>query len=92
VSSGPFGIVLRDARRAEARRRGGPAFPSGSCQDARAANSARGWPDAAWTSCAKQQFRAQAAGYAAQFPQALSLIFLYRDEPNRRLMLQIGPK
>lgn len=38
----------------------------------------------------EQQFRAQAAGYAAQFPQALSLIVLHRHEPIGRLILQIA--
>ena len=51
---------------------------------------AAGLPDAALDILLEQQFRAQAAGYAAQFPQALSLIVLHRDEPIGRLMLQIG--
>lgn len=38
----------------------------------------------------EQQFRAQAAGYAAQFPDAASLIILHRDEPVGRLILLYG--
>jgi ribosomal protein S18 acetylase RimI-like enzyme len=52
--------------------------------------SAAGLPEAALDILLEQQFRAQAAGYAAQFPQALSLIVLYQDEPIGRLILQIG--
>jgi ribosomal protein S18 acetylase RimI-like enzyme len=51
---------------------------------------AAGLPDAALEILLEQQFRAQAAGYAAQFPRALSLIVLYQDEPIGRLILQIG--
>jgi ribosomal protein S18 acetylase RimI-like enzyme len=51
---------------------------------------AAGLPDAALDILLEQQFRAQAAGYAAQFPQAISLIVLHRGEPIGRLIFQIG--
>jgi GNAT superfamily N-acetyltransferase len=51
---------------------------------------AAGLPDAALEILLEQQFRAQAAGYAARFPQAITLIVLHRHEPIGRLILQIG--
>jgi ribosomal protein S18 acetylase RimI-like enzyme len=49
-----------------------------------------GLPQATLDVLLEQQFRAQAAGYAAQFPEAKSLIVLHRDEPVGRLMLVAG--
>jgi ribosomal protein S18 acetylase RimI-like enzyme len=49
--------------------------------------AAAGLPQTALDGLLEQQFRAQAAGYAAQFPDAVSLIILYRDEPVGRLIL-----
>jgi ribosomal protein S18 acetylase RimI-like enzyme len=37
----------------------------------------------------EQQFRAQTAGHAAQFPDALSLIILHRDEAVGRLIVAV---
>jgi ribosomal protein S18 acetylase RimI-like enzyme len=86
------GIVLRDA--ATGLRTAAAAdqpFIRQLFKTARAGEfKAAGLPDAALDILLEQQFRAQAAGYAAQFPQALSLIVLHRDEPIGRLMLQIG--
>ena len=44
-------------------------------------------PPAAIDSLLEQQFRAQSAGYAAQFPDAVSLLIVRRDEPIGRLIL-----
>ena len=49
-----------------------------------------GLPPAALDMVLEQQYRAQAAGYAAQFPSAISLIILHRDAPVGRLILQTG--
>jgi ribosomal protein S18 acetylase RimI-like enzyme len=49
-----------------------------------------GLPQAALERLLEQQFRAQAAGYASQFPDAVSLIVLRRDEPVGRLILLAG--
>lgn len=38
----------------------------------------------------EQQFRSQTAGYAAQFPDAVSLIILHRDEAVGRLILAVS--
>jgi ribosomal protein S18 acetylase RimI-like enzyme len=40
----------------------------------------------------EQQYRAQAAGYAAQFPDATSLMVLYRNQPVGGLMLVAGER
>jgi ribosomal protein S18 acetylase RimI-like enzyme len=40
----------------------------------------------------EQQYRAQAAGYAAQFPDAVTLIVLRGDEPVGRLILAAGDR
>lgn len=40
----------------------------------------------------EQQYRAQALGYAAQFPDARSLIILHRDEPVGRVLLVVGER
>lgn len=45
-------------------------------------------PPAALDSLLEQQFRAQSAGYAAQFPDAVSLLIVQRDEPIGRLILR----
>jgi ribosomal protein S18 acetylase RimI-like enzyme len=52
--------------------------------------AAAGLPDAALDMLLEQQFRAQTGGYAAQFPDAVSLIVLHRDQPVGRLMLVTG--
>lgn len=52
--------------------------------------AAAGLPQAAVDMLLEQQFRAQATGYAAQFPGAVSLIVQHRDEPVGRLMLLAG--
>jgi GNAT superfamily N-acetyltransferase len=54
--------------------------------------AAAGLPQAALEMLLEQQFRAQSAGYAAQFPDAASLIVLYRDEPVGRLILLAGER
>jgi ribosomal protein S18 acetylase RimI-like enzyme len=60
-------------------------------KSARAADfAAAGLPRAALDMLLEQQYRAQTAGYAAQFPDAGSLIILHRDEPVGRLMLLAG--
>ena len=46
-----------------------------------------GMPPAALEVLLEQQFRAQAAGYATQFPDAATLVVLHRDEPIGRLIL-----
>ncbi|WP_426438307.1 N-acetyltransferase family protein [Bradyrhizobium genosp. P] len=50
--------------------------------------AATGLPPAAIEPLLDQQYRAQAAGYAAQFPGAVALIILYRDAPVGRLILE----
>jgi len=40
----------------------------------------------------EQQYRAQTVGYAAQFPDAGSLIILHRDEPVGRVLLVTGER
>jgi RimJ/RimL family protein N-acetyltransferase len=40
----------------------------------------------------EQQFLAQSAGYAAQFPDAVSMIVLLDDEPVGRLLLSISER
>jgi len=58
---------------------------------ARAADfAAAGLPQATLDMLLEQQFRAQATGYAAQFPGAVSLIVQRHDEPVGRLMLLAG--
>lgn len=52
--------------------------------------AAAGLPQATLEMLLEQQFRAQATGYAAQFPGAVSLIVQHRDEPVGRLMLLAG--
>jgi ribosomal protein S18 acetylase RimI-like enzyme len=54
--------------------------------------AAAGLPEAALELLLAQQFRVQAAGYAAQFPDAMSLIVLHRDAPVGRLMLVAGQR
>jgi ribosomal protein S18 acetylase RimI-like enzyme len=54
--------------------------------------AAAGLPQAALDVLLDQQYRAQAAGYAAQFPDAMALIVLHHDEPVGRLILQIGDR
>ena len=54
--------------------------------------AAAGLPPAALDMLLEQQFRAQSAGYKAQFPDAVSLIILRHDEPIGRLMLSIGDR
>ena len=54
--------------------------------------AAAGLPEAALDVVLEQQFRAQAAGYAAQFPNAVSLIVLHRDQPVGRLILLAGDR
>jgi ribosomal protein S18 acetylase RimI-like enzyme len=54
--------------------------------------AAAGLPPAVLETLLDQQYRAQAQGYAAQFPDAISLIILHRDEPVGRLILQIGDR
>jgi ribosomal protein S18 acetylase RimI-like enzyme len=49
--------------------------------------AAAGLPQAALDILLEQQFRAQAIGYAAQFPDAVSMVVLHRDDPVGRLML-----
>jgi RimJ/RimL family protein N-acetyltransferase len=44
-------------------------------------------PPASLDALLEQQFRAQSAGYAAQFPDALSLVIARHDEPIGRLIL-----
>lgn len=46
-----------------------------------------GLPPAALDTLLEQQFRAQSAGYAAQCPDAVSLLIVQRDEPIGRLIL-----
>jgi len=52
--------------------------------------AAAGLPPPALEMLLDQQFRAQAAGYAAQCPDALHLVVLHRGEPVGRLILQTG--
>lgn len=52
--------------------------------------AAAGLPPAALDALLEQQYRAQAQGYATQFPDAVFLIILHRDEPVGRLILQTG--
>jgi ribosomal protein S18 acetylase RimI-like enzyme len=52
--------------------------------------AAAGLPQATLDMLLEQQFRAQASGYAAQFPGAVSLIVQHRDESVGRLMLLAG--
>jgi ribosomal protein S18 acetylase RimI-like enzyme len=52
--------------------------------------TAAGLPPGVLDALLEQQFRAQSAGYAAQFPDAVSLIILWRDEPAGRLILAIS--
>lgn len=47
-------------------------------------------PPAALDVLLEQQFRAQSAGYAAQFPDATSFIVAREGEPAGRLLLQIA--
>jgi len=47
-------------------------------------------PQASLDTLLEQQYRAQAAGYAAQFPDAVTLIVLRGDEPVGRLILAAG--
>jgi ribosomal protein S18 acetylase RimI-like enzyme len=54
--------------------------------------AAAGLPQVTLDLLLEQQFRAQAAGYAAQFPDAASLIVLHRDAPVGRLMLVAGQR
>jgi ribosomal protein S18 acetylase RimI-like enzyme len=54
--------------------------------------AAAGLPQATLDLLLEQQFRAQAMGYAAQFPDAKSLIVQHRDEPVGRLMLVAGER
>ena len=49
--------------------------------------AAAGLPAEAVDRLIEQQFRAQAMGYAAQFPDAVSLIVIHRDDPVGRLLL-----
>jgi ribosomal protein S18 acetylase RimI-like enzyme len=46
-----------------------------------------GLPPAVLDTLLEQQFRAQLAGYSAQFPDAVSLLIVQRDEPIGRLIL-----
>ena len=52
--------------------------------------AAAGLPQAALDRLLEQQFQAQASGYAARFPDAVSLIVLDREEPVGHLMLHSG--
>jgi ribosomal protein S18 acetylase RimI-like enzyme len=54
--------------------------------------AAAGLPPAMLDTLLEQQYRAQAAGYAAQFPDARSLIILHRDEPVGRVLLAAGER
>ena len=54
--------------------------------------TAAGLPPAVLDTLLDQQYRAQAAGYAAQFPGAVCLVILHRDEPVGRLILQTGDR
>ena len=55
---------------------------------ARAADfAAAALPETTLDTLLEQQYRAQAIGYAAQFPDAMSLLVLQRDQPIGRLML-----
>jgi len=54
--------------------------------------AATGLPPAALDMVLEQQYRAQAAGYAAQYPDAISLIILHRDATVGRLILQTGER
>jgi GNAT superfamily N-acetyltransferase len=49
--------------------------------------AAAGLPPAVLDTLLEQQFRAQSAGYAAQFPDASSLLIVQRDDPVGRLIL-----
>jgi ribosomal protein S18 acetylase RimI-like enzyme len=49
-------------------------------------------PQASLDTLLEQQYRAQAAGYAAQFPDAVTLIALRGDEPVGRLILAAGDR
>jgi ribosomal protein S18 acetylase RimI-like enzyme len=49
-------------------------------------------PPAVLETLLDQQYRAQALGYAAQFPDAIALIIRHRDEPVGRLILQTGDR
>jgi ribosomal protein S18 acetylase RimI-like enzyme len=51
-----------------------------------------GLPPATLDVLLEQQYHAQDKGYAAQFPDAISLIVLHRDEPVGRLMLVAGER
>ena len=53
---------------------------------------AAGLPQATLDLLLEQQFQAQARGYAAQFPDAISLIVLDRDEPVGKLILLTGDR
>jgi ribosomal protein S18 acetylase RimI-like enzyme len=52
--------------------------------------AAAGLPAAMLDTLLEQQYRAQAHGYTAQFPDAITLIILRRNEPVGRLMLAAG--
>ena len=52
--------------------------------------AAAGLPQATLDMLLEQQYRAQAMGYTAQFPDAVSLIVLHRDQPVGRVMLTAG--
>ena len=54
--------------------------------------AAIGLPPAALDTLLEQQFRAQGAGYAAQFPDAHSLIVCWHDGPVGRLIVSIGER
>lgn len=53
---------------------------------------AAGLPQATLDMLLQQQFQAQARGYAAQFPDAISLIVLEADEPVGKLTLLTGDR
>ena len=54
--------------------------------------AAAGLPPATLDMLLEQQYRAQTVGYAAQFPDAGSLIILHRDEPVGRVLLVAGER
>ncbi|XUJ34072.1 GNAT family N-acetyltransferase [Bradyrhizobium japonicum] len=67
----------------------GTSRSSGICSRRRAPRASRSpdWLRQRSNSLLEQQFRAQSAGYAAQFPDAVSLLIVRRDEPIGRLIL-----
>lgn len=82
IGLGRHGLAMRPTEAGDA------AFVRHLFKTARAESFAMaGLPPAMLDTLLEQQFRAQSAGYAAQFPDAASLLIVQRDEPIGRLIL-----